>query len=280
MGLTITNLSGASALRHFGLAQNSYARSMSRLASGLRIQSAADDPAGLAISERMRAQIRGLHQSVRNAQDGISLLQTAEGHLASIQEMVHRLRELSIYAGNGTLSPSDREALQEEFNQLVEEIDSTVGRSQFNNIPLLDGESRKLTLQVGPNSGQTMTLLLPTVGAFELGLVNDEGNPLDITDPDNRDELLSIMDKALSTISGYRSKLGAQMNRLEHTINNLEVYAENLTAAESRIRDVDIAEEIMKLVNAQIRMEVAIAMVAQANVNRQMLLRLLMPNPV
>lgn len=276
MALTISNIAGMTAYRNFSIWQNQYQKSIQRLSSGLRINSAADDPAGLAISERMRAQIRGLKQASRNAQDGISLLQTAEGNLDSLQAMVHRMRELSIQAANDTLSDSDRSTIQAEFSQLIEEIGSTIGRSQYNTIGLFDEAGQGLKIHIGANAGQNMTLNLPLLSTSILGLTNPDGSLLiDLSSAENANNAIGVLDEALDTLSSSRSTIGAQMNRLEYTISNLNTQRENLIAAESRIRDVDIAEEIMNFTNAQLHMQVAIAMMAQANLQKQMIIKLL-----
>lgn len=273
-------LAGLRAVRAFHSAQSAYAKSMERIATGHRINRAADDPSGLAISERMRAQIRGLKQASRNSQDAISLLNVADGALHETQAILHRLREIAVYSATGTLSDADREALQMEFTELVNAIDDIAKNTNFNTIPLLDGsrgEENPLLIQIGANSGQNTDIILGNMSAGALDLLDNEGNPLSIKNPTEANDAISIIDEAQSKVSTQRSYLGAKTRRLEHTINNLENTALNLTEAESRIRDADLAEEILNMVKAQMQMQAALAMIAQANVAQQMILQLLWP---
>lgn len=235
-----------------------------RLSSGKRINRAADDPAGLAISEKMKAQIRGLAQAGRNVQDGISMIQTAEGALNEVHEMLQRMRELSVQAANGTNSPSDIEAIQKEIDQLVEGIGSMFGSTQFNTRNIL--QSDPLKLQTGPNSGQTMEIIMPNLSIDGLGL-----NDFSVTSPESLDKL----DEAIKTISGERSRLGAYQNRLEHTLNYLSNYEVNLIAAESRISDADMAKEMMELTKGQLLLQVSLALLAQSNQQQSLILQLL-----
>ncbi len=251
---------------HFAMAQ----KSMLRIASGQRINSAADDPAGLAISEKMRAQIRGLNMAIRNTQDGISLLQTAEGAVNETHAILQRMRELSVKAANGTYSDPDREILQDEINQLREEL-TRIGRdTEFNTQSLLDGSYTNKRIQVGANSGQYIEISIGDVRAAALGV--DE---IDISTQEGADEAIGILDEAIKRASSQRSNLGAIQNRLEHTINNLSNTVMNLTQAESRIRDADIAKEMMLYTKHSLLAQVAMAMLAQANQQPQMILQLL-----
>jgi len=281
------NIAALSAYQGMARASSAIARSMQRLSSGLRINSAADDPSGLAISERMRAQIRGLQMASRNAQDGISMIQTAEGALNETHAMIHRIRELVIQAGNGTLSDSDKRAIQDEIDQLLEEIGATAERAEFNGIDLLNGsqsegagEDSGLWLQLGANAGQGFRVFFGDMRASRLGLGADRGFALGGVDVLSRstDDNLAVVDQALEDVSRERGRMGAYVNRLEHTINNLETTAENLIAAESRIRDVDMAKEMMELVRNQILYEVAITVFAQAQQQAKQMLRLLLPS--
>ena len=275
-------LAGLRALRSFHIAQKDYIRSMERISTGLRINRAADDPAGLAISEKMRAQIRGLKQASRNAQDGISLLNVADGALQETQAIIHRLREIAVYAATGTLTDQERNALQIEFNELVLAVDDIGKNTNFNTVPLLDGSrgDNPLMLQIGANAGQNTDISLGNMQARALGLMDDEGNILSVFTPEEADAAIGRIDEALGKVSDQRAYIGAKTRRLEHTINNLENTAINLTEAESRIRDADIAEETMNMVKAQIRMQAALAMIAQANVSQQMILKLLWPTQI
>jgi len=235
----------------------------------------------------MRAQIRGLQMASRNAQDGISMIQTAEGALNETHAMIHRIRELVIQAGNGTLSDSDKRAIQDEIDQLLEEIGATAERAEFNGIDLLNGsqsegagEDSGLWLQLGANAGQGFRVFFGDMRASRLGLSADRGFALSGVDVLSRstDDNLAVVDQALEDVSRERGRMGAYVNRLEHTINNLETTAENLIAAESRIRDVDMAKEMMELVRNQILYEVAITVFAQAQQQAKQMLRLLLPS--
>ena len=270
-------LMGLRAIRYFRMAQTEFARALERIASGRRINRAADDPAGLAISERMRAQIRGLKQASRNAQDGISLLNIADGALGESQAVLHRLREIAVYAAADTLSPSDRQALQMEFSELIKVVDEIAANTNFNTIPLLDGSKKSLILQIGANAGQNTAIDLKDMSSAGLGLNDAEGNPISVATREEADQAIAAVDSAIGAVSAQRAYLGAKTRGLEHTVNNLENTALNLTAAESRVGDADIAREILNLVQAQIRMQAALAMTAQANFNQQMILRLLWP---
>lgn len=224
-------------------------KALLRISSGYRINSAADDPAGLAISEKMRAQIRGLNMASKNIQDGISLVQTAEGALNETHAIIQRMRELAIEAANDTLTDDDRKHLDLEFQQLKEEITRIAKQTEFNTRPLLNGdyESNPLKIQLGANAGQYMEIYIGNVDSTSLGLDNH-----DITTRDGADKAIGALDKALQQVSSERSRLGAYQNRMEHAYNNVVNTAENLTAAESRIRDADIAKEMMNYTKASI----------------------------
>ncbi|MCI1589971.1 flagellin N-terminal helical domain-containing protein [Heyndrickxia oleronia] len=280
------NIAAMNAYRMYNRAITAQSRAMERLSSGLRINRAADDPAGLAISEKMRAQIRGLNQASRNAQDAISLIQTGEGALNETHAILQRMRELSVQAANDTLSDADRNAIQEEIDQLTEEITRIGNDTQFNTMKLLDGSKSSYTIQIGANAGQTMVIEISDMRAEELGLT-DSGNggkgytskgTLDMSSHESASSAIDKIDQAMKTVSSQRSKLGAYSNRLEHTINNLENTAENLTAAESRIRDADLAKEMMEYTKQSILAQVAMVMMAQANQQQSMILQLLKVN--
>ncbi len=273
-------LAGLRAVGAFQRAQMDYTRSMERISTGLRINRAADDPAGLAISEKMRAQIRGLRQASRNSQDAISLLNVADGALNETHAILHRLREIAVYSATGTLSDTDRHALQHELEELVNAIDDIGGNTQFNGISLLDGSkgaesNGALFIQIGANAGQNMDISLENMQGEALGLRDTSGAIISVESPEDAQEAIGIIDDAIQKVSSQRSYIGAKTRRLEHTINNLDNTALNLAEAESRIRDADIAEEMMNMVKAQIRMQAALAMIAQANVAQQMVLQLL-----
>jgi flagellin len=222
-------------------------KNMEKLSSGLRINRAGDDAAGLAISEKMRGQIRGLEQAARNSQDAISLIQTAEGALNETHSILQRMRELVVQAGNtGTNEAEDLQAIQDEITELINEIDGIATRTQFNGKNLLDGSyasgTADLTFQIGANTTQQITLNINDMQSSALGTTGTV-DTIDVTDfaSTSFDTQLTIIDEAIEEVSSERSNLGAYQNRLEHTINNLNNAAENLTAAESRIRDVDYA---------------------------------------
>lgn len=278
--MNVFYLAGLRAVGAFRAAQADYVRAMERISTGLRINRAADDPSGLAISERMRAQIRGLRQASRNAQDAISMLNVADGALNETHAILHRLREIAVYSSTGTLTEAERNALQLEFDELVKAIDDIGGNTQFNTIPLLNGshgEDDPLIIQIGANAGQNMDISFGDMTASGLGLRDKEGNIVSVSSPEDASAAIDIVDEAINRVSTQRSYIGAKTRRLEHTINNLDNTAVNLADAESRIRDADIAEEMMNLVKAQIRMQASLAMIAQANVSQQMLLQLLWP---
>ena len=268
------NLMALNTNRQLGISQNNLSSSMQKLSSGLRINTAADDAAGLSISEKMRAQIRGLDQASTNAQDGISLIQTAEGALNETQSILQRMRELVVQAGNlGTNEAEDLTAVSDEFEELKAEIDGIADRTEFNGKKLLDGSATNLTFQIGANSGQQLELGIGDMSSGALSV-----NALDISGvaaSTDIDTALDTIDKAIKTVSSERSKLGANQNRLEHTINNLDNASENLTAAESRIRDVDMAEEMSEYTKNNIIQQAATAMLAQANQVPQSVLQLL-----
>lgn len=257
--------------RHYVTNSNNMMKAMEKLASGLRINRAADDPAGLAISERMRAQIRGLRQAQRNALDGISLLQVAEGALNESHAILQRMRELAVQAATDTNSDAERRHIQAEIDQLIAELTRIGDTTEFNTMSLLDGSFTGKKLHVGANSGQYIELSIGDMRAGALGV----GPGLSVLTQGDADEAIGTIDDAIRAVSSQRSTLGALQNRLEHTVNNLGTTAENLQAAESRIRDVDMAEAVMQFVRQQILMQVSIAVMAQANASAQMVLRLL-----
>ncbi|MFD1414350.1 flagellin N-terminal helical domain-containing protein [Oceanobacillus jeddahense] len=266
------NISAINAHRQLGVNQNGVQGSLEKLSSGLRINKASDDAAGLAISEKMRNQIRGLEQASNNAQDGISLIQTAEGALSETHAILQRMGELYNQAANETLTEQDTNKIQSEITALTEQIGSIADQTQFNTKKLLNGENTSLTFQVGANSGETIDLQLSTNTVDALGLTAlTELNGTNATASAN----LDIVQEAINTVSENRSNLGAVQNRLEHTINNLGASSENLTAAESRIRDVDMAKEMMEFTKNNILSQAAQSMLAQSNQQPQGVLQLL-----
>jgi len=283
MGLRInTNVGALNAHRQLTMNDVALSKSLQRLSSGLRINGAADDAAGLTIAEKMQSQVRGLNQAGRNAQDSISMLQTAEGALIETEAILQRMRELTVQGANDTLTASDRAAIGTELAQLSSEINRIATTTEFNTKQLLNGSSAggsatattTFTLQVGANADQTMsvTISAATVGAISLG---DGLNSTSVTDAAAASLTLASLDAAIASISESRSELGAYINRLDHTIKNLSVSAENLSAAESRIRDLDMAAEVMSMTRNQILTQSSTSMLAQANQSTQNVLGLL-----
>jgi flagellin len=271
------NISALNTYRQLSINNTAGSKSLEKLSSGYRINRAGDDAAGLAISEKMRGQIRGLNQAERNAQDAISLIQTAEGALNETHSILQRMRELAVQAASDTNTKIDREELQKEIEQLLEEIDRISTDTEFNTMTLLNGdystEASALTFQVGANSEQVVSIQLNDMSATT-GLVLTTST-VDLTTRTGATEAIEKIDEAIKKVSSERAKLGAMQNRLEHTINNLSTTAENLTASESRIRDVDMAKEMMEFTKNSILQQAATAMLAQANNQPQGVLQLL-----
>jgi flagellin len=270
------NLSALNAWRALSINNFNTQKALEKLSSGYRINRAGDDAAGLAISEKMRGQINGLNQAIRNAQDGISLIQTAEGALNETHAILQRMRELVVQAANDTNTAVDRENIQKEIKQLKQEIDRIATTTQFNTRTLLDGSlsTTGVTFQIGANAGQNMTLTIGKMDTTTLGVDTLDVSTSGLSSASIAAWLTTI-DNAINQVSQQRADLGAVQNRLEHTINNLGVAAENLTAAESRIRDVDMAKEMMEFTKNNILQQAATAMLAQANQQPQTVLQLL-----
>ncbi|MCI8627647.1 MAG: flagellin [Lachnospiraceae bacterium] len=296
------NMPAANTNRQLGITNGNLQKSTEKLSSGYRINRAGDDAAGLSISEKMRGQIRGLNQASTNAQDGISMIQTAEGAMNELHSVVQRMRELTVQAANDTNVAEDRMAIQSEIKQLSEEIDRIAQSTEFNTMKLLngdyseDGERGKLTLQVGANNSSTDVLddgdqvIKFSLNAMTTDVIGGETGTVsalfmltidDATGFEDADIAasiaadLDILDEALKYVSDERSKLGAIQNRLEHTIANTDNTAENLQAAESRIRDVDMAEQMVDYSKDTILQQAAQSMLAQANQQTQGVLALL-----
>jgi len=266
------NLTAMNSNRMLGLTASSQAKSTEKLSSGYKINRAADDAAGLAISEKMRRQIRGLTQASENAQDGISCVQTAEGALAEVHEMLQRMNELAVQSANGTNMSTDRAYLNEEVKALQSEISRISNSVTFNEQKLLDGTFQNKDLQVGAEKGDTITMNIASMTAETLGV--DAANVTIGTVTGAQDAIKTIK-IALQTVSQQRADLGAIQNRLEHTIKNLDNVVENTTAAESQIRDTDMASEMVKFSNNNILTQAGTAMLAQANQSNQSVLSLL-----
>ncbi|MBQ0140801.1 MAG: flagellin [Kurthia sp.] len=262
---------------HRNLTANNAAASknLEKLSSGFKINRAGDDAAGLAISEKMRGQISGLNMASKNANDSISLIQTAEGGLNETHAILQRMRELAVQSRNDTNDEdtNDRSNLNDELSQLQSEITRISSQMEFNNKKLLDGSQKDgLVFQIGANAGQTITLSIATMSATKLAV---SAGDIDISTGGAASESITAIDSAINEVSKTRSKLGAVQNRLEHTINNLGTSAENLTAAESRIRDTDMASEMMAFTKNNILTQAAQSMLAQANQQPQGVLQLL-----
>jgi flagellin len=266
------NIAALNTYRQLNNANGAQGKSMEKLSSGLRINRAGDDAAGLSISEKMRGQIRGLEQASRNAQDGISLIQTAEGALNETHAILQRMRELSVQASNDTNVTADRVSISDELKQLKGEITRIANETEFNTQKLISSVGETYEFQVGANSGQVIALTMSTMTATALGFT---AAALTVDTRTNANSAITAINTAIETVSTMRSKLGSVQNRLEHTISNLETGAENLTAAESRIRDVDMAKEMMSQTKNSILSQAAQAMLAQANQQPQGVLQLL-----
>jgi flagellin len=260
------------ALRNLQTTNQSMEKSMEKLSSGLRINRAADDAAGLAISEKMRAQIGGMEQASRNAQDGISMIQTAEGALQETHNMLRRMRDLAVQASSDTNTDADRAELQKEFSNLQSEIQRVAEDTEFNTKTLLTGGVSGEKLQIGANNGQTISVSINNMTASGLGV--DSGNA-GISNQASAAAAIDTLDTAIGSVSSERANLGAIQNRLEHTIKNLDVSRENLQAAESRIRDTDMAKEMSEMTKDQVMRQAGTAMLAQANQKSQGVLQLL-----
>ncbi|WP_312109718.1 flagellin N-terminal helical domain-containing protein [Brevibacillus reuszeri] len=266
------NISAMNTHRQLGVNTGSLAKNVEKLSSGYRINRAADDAAGLSISERMRAQIRGMEQASRNSQDGISLIQVAEGALQTVNNMLVRVKELATQSANGTYdSTNDRKRMQEELDELAKEVTNIKDNTKFNGIELLKGGT-DIDLQIGQESTQKLTLKVDT---FKLTDVDTKVKTYKIDTQADALVTLGDVENQINAVSAARSYLGANQNRLENTINNLNITSENLTAAESRIRDVDMAKEQMQFTKNNILTQASQAMLAQANQLPQGVLQLL-----
>ena len=270
------NMMAMNSHRQLGINNNAGSKSMEKLSSGFRINRAGDDAAGLSISEKMRAQVRGLNQASRNAQDGISLIQTAEGALNETQAILQRMRELAVQAANDTNVTKDRTAISEELNTLTAEIDRIADSTTFNQKKLLDGSlgspTSAVNFQIGADCGVKMSL---EIAAMSSGALSVAAISTQVATFATATVAISTINDAIEKVSTERSKLGAAQNRLEHTIKNLDNASENIQASESRIRDVDMAKEMMEFTKNNILQQAAQAMLAQANQAPQGVLQLL-----
>ena len=270
------NMTALNANRQLGITNTNLARSTEKLSSGYRVNRAADDAAGLSISEKMRGQIRGLEQASTNAEDGQSLIQTAEGALSEIHSVLQRMRELTVQASNDTNVSADRKAIAKEVRALTSEINRIATQTQFNTMGLLSGNFKNKKLQVGANTNQTISITISSMTAGKLGVsatvianVISTKTGADIT------KLITTVNTAITKVSTQRSALGALQNRLDHTIANADNMAENLQSSESKIRDVDMADEMVAYSASSILQQAGQSMLAQANQATQGVLSLL-----
>ena len=258
------NLTAMNTNRQLGITTGNQAKSTEKLSSGYRINRAGDDAAGLTISEKMRSQIRGLNKASSNAEDGVSLIQTAEGALNEAHSILQRMNELATQAANDTNTSSDRTAVQKEIDALTSELSRIASTTQFNTMNLLSGSFTGKNLQVGALEGQKISISISTMNAKALGVAS-----LKVSSFGKAGSAMTLIQKAISKVSTQRSALGALQNRLEHTIANLDTTSENTSAAESRIRDVDMAEEMVEYSKNNILAQAGRSMLAQANQSTQ-----------
>jgi flagellin len=279
------NMSAINANRRLNITNFESQRNMEKLSSGMRINRGADDASGLAVSEKLRSQIRGLNQAERNIQDGVSFIQTAEGYLQETTDILHRVRELAIQASNGIYSAEDRMQIQVEVSQLVDELNRVASHAQFNGMNVLTGRfanedtegQMAMQLHVGANMDQNEKIFIGTMTAQALGLQNEQGagGIITISTPEEANRTLGKIDDALTIVNRQRADLGAYQNRFEMAQRGVAVASENMQAAESRIRDLNMASEMVDFSKNQILTQAGTAMLAQANVRSQSVLQLL-----
>lgn len=280
------NMSAMFAKRSQGIQDESAAKAMGKLSSGLRITRAGDDASGLAVSEKMRSQIRGLNKASENAQNGISFIQTTEGYLQETMDLIHRIRELAVQSANGIYTAEDREIIQVEVSSLIAEVDRVASIAQFNGMNMLTGRFAEATgdntvtasmwLHIGANMDQRTQVYIGTMSAQALGLrsVGDQ-SIMQLTSPDESNRALGTLDEAIKRINKQRADLGAYQNRLEQAVKGLDIAAENTQASESRIRDTDMADQMVEFTKYQVLSQAGTAMLAQANQSTQNVLSLL-----
>ena len=276
------NQAAAFSSRMEGINTSNVLKTSKELSSGMRINSAADDASGLAVSEKMRSQIRGLNQASRNVMNGVSMLQTAEGYMQSTTDILQRIRELAVQSANGIYSDEDRAMLQTEVEQLVSEVDRISQTAEFNGMTLLSGRFAEdgIKLQVGANTDQNFTVKLGNMSATALGLKvsGQDGTEqsISLSDPESANMALATVDEALRTVNKNRADIGASMNRMEMAQKGINIASENIAASESRIRDADYAETVVNFARDQVLQQTASAMLAQSlNISRDSVLRLL-----
>lgn len=275
------NQSAAFASRMEGINTANVLKTSKELSSGMRINSAADDASGLAVSEKMRSQIRGLNQASRNVMNGVSMLQTAEGYMQSTTDILQRIRELAVQSANGIYSDEDRAMLQTEVEQLVSEVDRISQTAEFNGMTLLSGRFAEdgIKLQVGANTDQNFTVKLGNMSATALGLkvAGQDGTEqsISLSDPESANMALATVDEALKKVNKNRADIGASMNRMEMAQKGINIASENIAASESRIRDADMAKTITEHIKNQILQQSSVSLLSQANTNSQSVLALL-----
>jgi len=279
------NLSAMFADRSLKVNQLYLTKGMEKLSSGLRINRAGDDASGLAVSEKMRSQIRGLNQASTNAQNGISFIQVTEGYLQETQDILQRLRELAVQSANGIYNDEDRMYIQVEVSALVAEVDRIASHAQFNGMNMLTGRfgrpvgenvvTASMWLHIGANMDQRTQVFIGTMTAKGLGIREMDDKFINLESPDSANRTIGVLDRALKMVSKQRADLGAYQNRLEHTVRGLDIGAENLQASESRIRDTNMAQQMVGYVRDQILSQAGTAMLAQANQRAASVLSLL-----
>jgi flagellin len=266
MGLRInTNVSSLNAQRNLNVTRLASQKVLEQLSSGQRINRAGDDAAGLAISENLKAQIRGLGQAERNAQDGVSLVQIAEGALAEVGNIMIRLRELSVQAASDTIGPTERKFLNVEFEQLLSEVDRIANSTEFNRVPLLNGTGSVFDIQIGTRNDPLVDRLTFDASSADVNVAALGLNLASVSDKISAQNSLAAIDQAIQNVSGIRADFGALQNRLQSTINNIQISNENLSAANSRIRDADIASATSEMTRTNILMQAGTSVLAQAN---------------
>ena len=274
------NIAGINSYRNLGVNQRNLSKNLEKLSSGFRINRAGDDAAGLAISESMRSQINGLNQAAKNADDAIGLIQTAEGALTETHSMLQRMKTLATQSANGTYTDEARANIQKEFNQLKTEIDRIADTTEFSGVkPLLVDNNMKFQIGTSNVTQNQLEITSVSMKAADLGKGVGAGpaslDAVDLSKLDDANKGMAVIEKAITNVSDYRATLGAAQNRLEHTVNNLNVTSENITAAESRIRDTDMADEMTAFTKNNILAQAAQSMLAQANAQPQGILSLL-----
>ncbi len=266
MGLRInTNVASINAQRNLRLTKLAMDKSLEKLSSGQRINRAGDDAAGLAISENLKAQIRGLKQAKRNAADGVSLVQIAEGALSEVSNILVRLRELSVQAASDTIGPTERKFLNVEFEQLTSEVDRIASSTEFNRVPLLNGTGAVFDIQIGTRNDPISDRLTFDASSADVNVAALGLNLASVADKISAQNSLSAIDQAIISVSGIRADFGALQNRLQSTINNIDISVENLSAANSRVRDTDVASETAELTRNNILVQAGTSVLAQAN---------------